>query len=488
MALCDAEWAPDILHVIPLAYRSLCVRVLESHVSFLWPLLLHRSFGFHINLLSTHNNIDWGFVTANPNLDWNWAALSANTSLDVDVVAANPNLDWEWSLFNRFLSELRDHFKLFASKVGWCALSQKVSLSTIVALHSFPWDFAHVSRRYWGGLSALCEIADFPMIIPKLNFVAIQKHTNNNRLLACPDLPWDYSLLSREPGNLTNEQIDQLAHKPWDFQALSSWRRLEFWLVKKHLEKNWCFHALSNRCFEWDFIEDHPDKNWNFQLLSSACNRDKAWDVVEAHSDWPWHWNEFYSGVPTELFERHIDKNWKYLPTFSKEMTRDNLKMVAKYPDKPWAYCALRPKVDADWAIIRDLSDKNWNYQALVIVTELGMIGWRTVLALKDKPWGINWIRTASQYCVLDTYVIRAMPDKFNFRYLSYNPSLDLALVKEFPTRGWNFEALSRRKPMKRSKQDRDGFRLFAHAGYRRESPFRMACTGAMLFVLRDFL
>jgi hypothetical protein len=83
-----------------------------------------------------------------------------------------------------------------------------------------------------------------------------------------PDIPWDYSYLSR------NLDVS------WD-------------IVQLNIDKNWCYKNLSiNPNITWEIIEKHNDKRWCYTSLSK--NPNITWDIVNDNLHVRW---DFYSMI-----------------------------------------------------------------------------------------------------------------------------------------------------------------------------------------------
>jgi hypothetical protein len=156
-----------------------------------------------------------------------------------------------------------------------------------------------------------------------------------------------------------------------------------------------------------------PDENWNWRSLTYLFPDP---EIVRAHVDKPWEWAALSFERYASLFLEFPDKgwDWKSMTTaiYNSETFVD-VEFVSRYIHKPWPWKQLssyHPKHD------------DFNF-------------FKLMERFPDKPnlrW--NW-RGLSSHRLLNAEILAKYADMpWDFKVMSFNPKLTLAMVRVVPT------------------------------------------------------
>lgn len=204
---------------------------------------------------------------SHPDEDWYWDGLSEHLKVTVEDVLAHPDKPWDWKLLSRnFHMSFDDVFKHPHLPWNWDELSIKLGAwRACVARPNLPWNWGMLSGNFGVSHSPNCAApGNFCLecnarfkILPgaeiSVDFVADNRHlswdwntlSGNRRLtirdvVSHPDLPWNWSILSRHSMTLS----DILAHTtmPWDWDEVSANRSVTWEAIVS---------LMGNPCCDW---------------------------------------------------------------------------------------------------------------------------------------------------------------------------------------------------------------------------------------------
>ena len=85
-----------------------------------------------------------GFISENPDKDWNWTNLSSNPSITWEIVKQNPDKNWDWEYLcknvNITWEIISDNLD---KKLNWVNLSSNPNITWKIVLDNVdkPWEF-----------------------------------------------------------------------------------------------------------------------------------------------------------------------------------------------------------------------------------------------------------------------------------------------------------------------------------------------------------
>ena len=236
--------------------------------------------------ISSHPNITWDIIKANPGYQWDWYAISSHPNITWDIIQANPDSPWNWR-------KLACH-----PNITWDIIQKNPYK---------PWDWEWVSRNpniTWDIIKANPGY--------QWDWYAISSHPNItwDIIQANPDKPWHWHKISENP-NITLENIithdwyfiiyysknvnvlndivnfNNIRKIPW-FKAIFNWNKL---YKKLHLIYLWFLCDMNiavsqNPHITWDISQSNPDINWDWNFVSR--NSSVTWEIINANPNKSW--------------------------------------------------------------------------------------------------------------------------------------------------------------------------------------------------------
>lgn len=196
----------------------------------------------------THNNdlFDWELLTLNMNpnfilnhryLPWVYDLLIQNPNIKLSHILANHDINWIFE--NTINEEIAKYFlDNYSESINKCKAT------------SYVYRIAYSYKP--------------ELIIDRLNTIIINKYVLENKLFFLEhinNIPWKFSLISKEIDNNN------------------------FYIVKLHSNKSWDWKILSLN-MDWDIIITNLDLPWNWHCVSA--NRFVTLDIIRENSNLPW--------------------------------------------------------------------------------------------------------------------------------------------------------------------------------------------------------
>lgn len=221
-------------------------------------------------------NVDFQDVLDNPELSWNYQALSYNNKIKSDDILENPHYEWDYS-----------------------NLSSIIDVNFVYANPDLPWDYSSLSDR--------------------INLDFIRQN---------PDKSWNYGILSRNP-NLTIDFILEHRSKLWWWLALYQNTNIDLNDLITHN-----LHTHNTFAFQYTYleycIENLPNVNW------IEASQNAPFDLIDKYPDKPWITNQFSENINITMnyVLEHPELDWNYMDLSN--MNKITLQDVLDHWDLPW--------------------------------------------------------------------------------------------------------------------------------------------------------
>lgn len=250
----------------------------------------YDGYGMNHYDLCKNPNITMDIVLKNPNIKWDWNALSVNCNITMDIVLNNIDKPWNWSNF-------RYNPNIYYAKMNWRILIYSPFIpinKTINAVsHFFDTDDCYDKISYeiltfdqiketpthkwnWNILSAHKNITiktmiDNPNYPWKSFWIGYNPTITMDDILENPNIEWNWNALSAHP-NITMENIDDNLFLPWNFWCVCKNPNLTFEFAINHANKmNW-FFITCNVNITMHTIESNPNGPWVFNVICKNPN------------------------------------------------------------------------------------------------------------------------------------------------------------------------------------------------------------------------
>ena len=171
--------------------------------------------------ISSHPDLTWDIISANPDKPWVWWCISANPNITWDIINANPDKPWVW----------------------WC----------ISANPNITWDIIQSKPDKLWDWSAISENPNITWDIIKDN----------------PGKPWGWDCVSVNP-NITWDIIQAIPKKSSNWRYISMNPNITWDIIQANPDKPWVWDGISqNPNITFDIIRANPDDEWNDNYLAS---------------------------------------------------------------------------------------------------------------------------------------------------------------------------------------------------------------------------
>lgn len=237
--------------------------------------------------------------------------------------------------------------------------------------------------------------------------------------------------------------------------------------VEKLPHLDWFQFAGVSRCttLTTDFVERHIDKKWDWLDLSR--NRVVTPELVERHANKPWVWGRStkmfdrtrFSGlsnnpsITPEFVLRHLDKDWDWGYGGLSDNRSISMDLVEKTLDKPWNWHSLacNPAIKPEFVKYYLLLLEGRKLNDSILLGSLAMNPLTTPEFIdqhQDLAW--PWRLVANYVSDLPVWFVEKYEHCFDkegegtWLCMSYNRSLNLALLRRFPEKLWNWASIFR--------------------------------------------
>lgn len=249
-----------------------------------------------------------------PEENWNWFKLTRNFDLTVEIVREHIHRPWNWEWLSH-----RKYFPL---------------------VEEFP-------EKEWNW-HALCIDLDKYMHYSEENQIPIEfiiKHV---------DKPWKWNRLMYIPHINFFKIMDECPNSGignWNWRALSGNNHVTIEILRKYIDKPWCFNELSySSTLSLEMVRLLPEADWEWWGVSSSPKIHL--EEILANPDLPWHWGGVSANpnVGYETAQMYPDKEWDWSRFLSKEggvssfIDYKRRSYAASIIQKYWRICVSDPK------------------------------------------------------------------------------------------------------------------------------------------------
>lgn len=294
-------------------------------------------------------------IEDNPNIPWDWHAIITNPNFNIAFYERNLDKDWKWNKIKRrfylkylnldFLEKYKDDPNI---PWNWNAITRLENLTMDFVernIEGIPWDWNAISSHKNLTMDFLDRsIEGIPWnwthiaYNPALTMDFVERHN---------DINWNWKIMSPNP-SLTVEFLEKNKDKDWDWYRLSANPGITLDYIKKNLPpKNATRVGASSGYFAYtwlsrnpnitmEFVQQNITEDWNWKWLSE--NPSITMEFVEKYIDKDWNWREI-SGNPSltmEFAERHLDLDWNWNalsknPSLTMEFAERHLDKIMLY-------------------------------------------------------------------------------------------------------------------------------------------------------------
>ena len=229
----------------------------------------------NLNWKLISENVDMSDVINNPELPWNWKAISSNKKVTQDDLIENPQCEWDYSKLSNHI-DINFVYSNIDLSWNYSVLSERVNINFILQNPTMPWDFSRMSSN------------------PTLTIQYILDHPNN-------EWRWCSIINNNNMYDLLNHNIHMK-----DFEAFQriypdycienypvhdlNWKMLSYHvsldILNKYPDLPW-YNISMNVNMTMDYVLKHPLYKWNYTILLFD-NHITLQDILD---NWhlPWH-------------------------------------------------------------------------------------------------------------------------------------------------------------------------------------------------------
>jgi len=238
------------------------------------------------SILSQGPFVTIGFVLENIHMPWSWMHLSENLSISIDDILSYRQLPWCWPTVSA---------------------REDLHFSHVIQNPDIPWDCEGLSGMngltieyvkskmtedwFWRDIATNLSLNMSPLDLVKNQIVDHGSISGNSKLTiqdvkSNPSAAWNYCLLSRNPGILTETGSGTL----FCGDCSSANPNLTIDRVRNDPENLfWSWNVFSSRKFiNIDFVLEFPNKNWDWFSLSKNYRIDVSDMIKYRHLPWDW--------------------------------------------------------------------------------------------------------------------------------------------------------------------------------------------------------
>jgi hypothetical protein len=304
-------------------------------------------------------------ITAMPELPHDWAKLSYRADLTPEFIIAHADRAWNFSDLSRGgtarLHEAVDALPhkpwLFWYLTGYSQMSEsKVGL--ICRHPDKMWDWYSLSQ--WKNDHINTLITSIPHNLWPYEVLSRNPNVNEETVLKLPDKPWnlDEFISERQVSTRMAIFLDRRGIYKWNdvkgrdydlilqnesvishaaFRHLSYSRTIDYAVVVKLAHKPWEWHALSSRDdLDMAIVKTHPHLPWSVMELSTHPSLDMT--IVAANPEKAWSWSELsaHRRLSIEIVVMNPEKSWDW-PTLTRN-TAIPFETMLQQPQLPWDF------------------------------------------------------------------------------------------------------------------------------------------------------
>lgn len=317
--------------------------------------------------LSDNPRISWEEMLAHPELPW--TTLSAKAP--VEYMLAHPELQVDWALLSANPTLLERHL-LLPLPWDWASASKGANISwAFVQAHpEFPWSMDGLSQNPNVTMEVVLQNPDRGWTVPpftegRWNWVYLTPRLCQDirNVQQNPTLPWHWQTVSRD-ALFTTEALHDL-HTLLDIPFLTLNKYLTLEAIESLPDIPWCTERLSQRSdMTLDFVLRHPDRAWDIESLSYVIQAPVS--VLRSVSWYPWNWGKFSFNPHLTLDEvvANLDLPWD-TRILSRHMVLTVDQVLSTLSLVRWHFDELSANPSISHEDIRKTPWLPWSYQRL---------------------------------------------------------------------------------------------------------------------------
>lgn len=271
-------------------------------------------------MLSKNKNLKIQTVVEHKDRRWIWKSVFENVQLDLDVMKMNPEIKWDFCAISKNRSVTQEMVINYQNeKWDYKELSRHIGWKIVKILPDKPWDYSNISngrRRYWKELTSVegeiercieCDITE-------------EDVTNNL------DIAWDYKILGDNP-NIKMEYILTNIDKGWNFGKVSMNIHFDVYYKKtmenKKKDINW---SKGNT-----YLIIHSNtkiKEWEEYLNSSMEEDHKGYFLLLSYNP----------NLPIDMIYGNPSRRWDYDFVLRRGLLRERMDYIMKEIEKKSIY------------------------------------------------------------------------------------------------------------------------------------------------------
>lgn len=299
-------------------------------------------------------------------------------------------------------------------------------------------------------------------------------------ILDYPLKRYDWASLSKHP-KITGEMIEKYDNFPWVWYRVFENINIDFNFMMRNKDKyfNFLMKKENKEYFEEYFICDEKDKDKEYEKFVNdyfweqiSIHPSITWDFIDEHPEYPWCWLliSINPNVNIDIIKNNPDKPWimDSIGDFISRNPSTTIEHVIKHQDIKWNYGFLSSNKTITIDFVLANKDKKFIWSVL---SRHPNITFDDIMKNKDLPW--NWELVAINPNVKISNIERhpeipwsSNPEswegislnpnitikdikkhietkKFEWYYLSCNPSLTWDIIKENNDLPWDINGLS---------------------------------------------
>jgi len=230
--------------------------------------------------VSANPNITWEFVLTHRDRPWDWNGLSRNPNMTWKIANDYRHEPWNWQYIYMYAKITQadiqhpDFIIDFPDRFFWGLISRNPSITwDVVAANSAkPWDWNYLS------------------VNPNMTWDIVKKH---------PEVPWHWRSLSRVIKVTWESILEDLASpnpKPWDWHELSYNPSITLDNIRFNINgpdpKDWDMSGVLRKPgITIQMIINNKDEWYNYADYLSR-NPGLTFEIVQSVSGYPWRWDE----------------------------------------------------------------------------------------------------------------------------------------------------------------------------------------------------
>ena len=309
------------------------------------------------------------------NLKWDYYRLTIEEP-DKCNISIFPKLNWDEKAIEKLgVNIYCDKHLMFILKKyphikwDWVNATRKISLETIVANPSFPWDVTGLMRKLDDkSNSSLLITAIITLPRDLINWKNITELVTWKVVAIYPHLPWDFkekhccACGHPCPNFIPLWALRKLKHKPLNWHQITI--NVSFKTIYENRDIPWDNDAIINRNCEnipyW-FIQA-TDYKWNMKNITKRA----SWDDVLKYPNLKWNTEELSKAESkdpplVQLLARYSDLKWDW-DKYSGEFSYDD---ILNYSHLPWKWDIITKRNNIPFDFVMMFPSKNWKYESI---------------------------------------------------------------------------------------------------------------------------